>query len=317
MASRAQSASNTPHLVALALDDNMVYAFFVLVHSLASNATKPFSLVVGHFTGRLAPHHQALIRDFTMHLGIPLDLRELTPNPLFTERRHLTITTFSKFVISDEIPDPHLWIDLDTVARDGWDEFFAYLYSAPKFAGLVVADKLQSPHTRFEGFNAGILGWTGKPRADWLPALASLPENRFSSEQFLFNTLYAESAHAIDVKFNFLSSWHAHTAELERSAIIHYSGPIKPWHLSTRHRKAWDGINPSWAYWFDAESALLAKLKSSPLELALRKLQRQALFSGRLHTGKGALAGWFMRFLAIAGPLGDPLVWLLKKRTNA
>ena len=317
MASRAQSASNTPHLVALALDDNMVYAFFVLVHSLASNATRPFSLVVGHFTGRLDRYYQALIRDFTMHLGIALDLRELTPSPLFTERRHLTITTFSKFVISDEIPDPHLWIDLDTVARDGWDEFFAYLHSAPKSAGLVVAEKLQSPHTRFEGFNAGILGWTKKPRADWLPALASLPANRFSSEQFLFNTLYLESAQAIDVKFNFLSSWHAHTAELERSAIIHYSGPIKPWHLSTRHRKAWDGINPSWAYWFDAESTLFAKLKSSPLELALHKLQRQALFSGRLHTGKGALAGWFMRFLVIAGPLGDPLVWLLKKRTNA
>ena len=120
MASRAQNSSSAPHLVALALDDNMVYAFFVLVHSLASNAKKPFSLVVGHFTGRLAPHHQALIRDFTMHLRIPLDLRELTPNPLFTERRHLTITTFSKFVISDEIPDPHLWIDLDTVAREGW-----------------------------------------------------------------------------------------------------------------------------------------------------------------------------------------------------
>ena len=82
---------------------------------------------MGHFTGRLAPHHQALILDFTKYLGIPLDLRELTPNPLFTERRHLTITTFSKFVISDEIPDPHLWIDLDTVAREGWDEFFTYL----------------------------------------------------------------------------------------------------------------------------------------------------------------------------------------------
>lgn len=317
MASRAQSASKPPDLVALALDDNMVYAFFVLVHSLASNARKPFSLVVGHFSGRLAQHHQELIRNFTKHLGIPLDLRELTPSPLFTERRHLTITTFSKFVISDEIPDPHLWIDLDTVARDGWDEFFDHLYGAPKNAALVVADKLQSPHTRFEGFNAGILGWTAKSRADWLPALASLPEKRFSSEQFLFNTLYSESAHAIDVKFNFLSSWHSHAAELERSAIIHYSGPIKPWHLTTRHRKAWDGINPSWAYWFDAESALLAKLKSSPLEKALHKLQRQALFSGRLHTGKGALAGWVMRFLAIAGPLGDPLVWLLKKRTNA
>ena len=317
MASRPKSSSNKSHLIALALDDNMVYAFFVLVHSLLSNATQPFALIVGHFSGRLAANHQALIREFATHLQIPCELRELTPNPLFTERRHLTITTFSKFVISDEVTTPHLWIDLDTVARAGWDEFFDHLPAAPKNAALVVAEKLQSPHTRFEGFNAGILGWTAKPRADWLPALASLPEKRFSSEQFLFNTLYADSAYPIDVKFNFLSSWHAHTEELERSAIVHYSGPLKPWHLTKRHRKAWNGVNPSWSYWFDAESALLRNPKVSSLGTALHKLQRQALFSGRLHTGKGALAGWVMRFLAIAGPLGDPLVWLLKRRTNA
>ena len=316
MSSESTTSSSGQHIVALALDDKMVYAFFVLVHSLASNATKPFSLVVGHFTGRLALHHQGLIREFAKRLGIPLDLRELTPNPLFTERRHLTITTFSKFVISDEIPDPHLWIDLDTVAREGWDEFFDYLYSAPAFAGLVVAEKLQSPHTRFEGFNAGILGWTGKPRADWLPALASLPEKRFSSEQFLFNTLYADSAHAIDVKFNFLSSWHAHATELKRAAIIHYSGPIKPWHLAIRHRKAWAVINRSWEYWFSAESGLLDDLRGSPLEKPVNRLRRRALFSGRLHTGKGALAGWVMRFLAVAGPLGNPLVGLIKGRTR-
>ena len=316
MPTRAQSSSSRPHVVALALDDNMVYAFFVLVHSLVTNAAKPFSLVVGHFMGRLAPQHQALIRDFATQLGVPLDLRELSPNPLFTERRHLTITTFSKFVISDEVAQPHLWIDLDTIARQGWDEFFVHLYSAPESAGLVVAEKLQSPHTRFEGFNAGILGWTAKPRAEWLPALASLPEKRFSSEQFLFNTLYADSAHAIDVKFNFLSSWHAQSKELERSAIIHYSGPIKPWHLVPRHRKAWEGINPSWSYWFAGESLLLSKIKDSALEKPLQKLRRQALFSGRLHTGKGALAGWVMRFLAVAGRLGDPVVSLIKRRTH-
>jgi len=116
------------------------------------------------------------------------------------------------------------------------------------------------------------------------------------------------------VKFNFLSSWHAHSAELERSAIIHYSGPIKPWHLAIRHRKAWADINPSWEYWYASESRLLDDLKDSGLERPVNQLRRQALFSGRLHTGKGALAGWVMRFLAVAGPLGDPVVGLLKRR---
>jgi len=316
VASQPRPSSEKLNQVALALDDNMAYAFFVLVHSLVRNARNPFSLIVGFFSARLSPDHQRLIRHFAQQFEVPLTLRELSPHPLFTERRHLTITTFSKFVISDELREPHLWIDLDTVARSGWDQFFDHLFSAPPSSGLVVAEKLQSPHTRFEGFNAGILGWTAKPRADWLPALASLPEKRFSSEQYLFNTLYKESAHPIDVKFNFLSSWHAHRKEMERSSIIHYSGPIKPWHLARRHRSAWKRINPSWDYWFEAEKSLLAEIRNTCLESSLVALRQKALFSGRLHTGKGALAGWLMRFRAVTDPFGDPLLCILARRAT-
>lgn len=316
MAPRSTKSPSSSHIVALALDNNMVHAFFVLLHALQSTARKPFSVVVGHFTGRLTPEYQDLIRACADRLRIPVELRELTPHPLFTERRHLTITTFSKFVISDSLSDQHLWIDLDTVTRPGWDEFFDHFAKAPASASLVVAQKLESPHTRFEGFNAGVLGWTAKPREAWMDSLASLPEKRFSSEQHLFNTLYANATFAIDVKFNFLSSWHAHTEELERSVIIHFSGPIKPWHLAFRHREAWREVNPSWSYWFEAEKKLFDDDSLSPLRGQLRGVQRRALFSGRLHTGKGALAGWVLRFLAIAGPLGDPLVWMIRRRSG-
>ena len=311
-----REAGKSPHTVALALDDNMVYAFFVLVHSLVKTCTRPFALVVGYFSGKLSRNHQRLISQFVEGLGIECEIRELTPNPLFTERRHLTITTFSKFVISDAFSDPHLWIDLDTVARAGWDEFFEHLYSAPKSAALVVAKKLESPHTRFEGFNAGVLGWTSAARAPWTEALQSLPEKRFSSEQYLFNTLYADSTNQVDVKFNFLSSWHEQSEELSRAAIIHYSGPIKPWHLARRHGPAWRSINASWQAWFDAELSLLEDFLGTNVGRDLVKLKRQALMSGRLHTGKGALAGWVMKALAVIGPLGDPLVWVLRQRAR-
>ncbi len=317
MTTPRKHSEKKPNIVALALDDKMVYAFFVIVHSLVSTATQPFSLIVGHFTGHLASRHKNLIQSFVESLGVPTEIQELNPNPLFTERRHLTITTFSKFVISDAVREPHLWIDLDTVAMPGWDEFFQHLTSAPESASLIVARKLESPHTRFDGFNAGILGWTSAPRADWVPALASLPEKRFSSEQFLFNTLYAKTAHAVDVKFNFLSSWHANAKELRRAVIIHYSGPIKPWHLAGRHRAAWKTINPSWQHWFDAEDSLHRGTAGSAMRKELRQLRRAALFSGRVHTGKGALAALVMRCLAVLGPLGDPLVWFLVKRSQS
>ena len=313
---KSPSKSAATRVVAVALDDHMVYAFCVLLHSLKATAKDPFSVIVGFFTGKLSAPHRAFVGSFLQALGVPHDVRELTAHPLFTERRHLTITTFSKFVISDQVPEPHLWIDLDIVARDGWDDFFNTLLAAPAGASLVVAQKLESPHTRFEGFNAGVLGWTAEPRAPWVAELANLPEKRFSSEQHLFNTLYKNNYHAIDVRFNFLSSWHSHKTELGRASLIHYSGPVKPWHLARRHSHAWEDVNPSWKYWFAAEQAMLAEFSAKSLYHELKRLASEAVFSGRLHTGKGALAGWFLRILAITGPLGSPLVWWLGRRSS-
>jgi lipopolysaccharide biosynthesis glycosyltransferase len=302
-------------MVAVALDDHMVYAFCALLHSLKSTATTPFSVIVGYFEGKLSQKHQDLVVAFLQAIQVPYEIKTLTANPLFTERRHLTITTFSKFVISDQVADPHLWIDLDIVARKGWDDFFETLLAAPKGVALVVAQKLESPHTRFDGFNAGVLGWTAEPRAPWVKELANLPDKRFSSEQHLFNTLYRDNFHAIDVRFNFLSSWHSQSEELSRSSLIHYSGPLKPWHLARRHALAWEKVNPSWKYWFSAEEAMAQSLASHPLGPVLATLAREALFSGRLHTGKGAVAGWVLRFLTLAGPLGTPLVWWITRRS--
>ncbi len=314
MISEKKQSLEYSRLVAVALDDKMIYAFFVLAHSLFSTSSKPFSLLVGYFSGHLKLSYQKKIRDFANLIGLSLTLIELSPNSEFTERRHLTITTFSKFVIADKISAPHLWLDLDTIARPGWEAFFDHLEKAPSSKKLVVAKKLKSPQTRFEGFNAGVLGWTNQPRVEWITALRLLPEKRFSSEQFLFNKLYSGSTHAVEAKFNFLSSWHALTNELSKALIVHYSGPVKPWHLADRHRNAWTKINSSWDFWFTAEKALLGDPKVQPALYHLTNLRRRALFSGRLHTGKGALAGWILRILAVLGPLGVPAVWALQRR---
>ena len=308
---------NTPrNVVAMAIDNHMVFAFFVLVHSLKETAHRDFSLVIGYFGGRLDDRHIRVMEEFLTELAIEYEIRPLVPSPLFTERRHLTITTFSKFVISDAVSEPHVWLDIDTVARAGWDDIFEALHSAKPGTSLIVAEKLDSQYTKFQGFNAGVLGWTGQARKPWADALKKLPEKRFSSEQYLFNTLYANDNDTVGVRFNFLSSWHRRTDELKKASIIHYSGPLKPWHLDRQHAVAWRAINPSWQAWFDAEEALLNSLTSNSLRVALDRLAHKALTSGRLHTGKGAAAGWFLRILAVFGPLGTPLVWWISRRTR-
>jgi hypothetical protein len=121
----------------------------------------------------------------------------------------------------------------------------------------------------------------------------------------------------VDVGFNFLSSWHDNFGDTPNVRIIHYSGPIKPWHLARRHRNAWKIMNSTWEEWFLAEDKLLAEEMPRSVASAMITAKRRALVSGRLHMGKGALAGWFMRVLAVLGPLGDPLVALLRQRRSS
>lgn len=305
----------TTNVVALALDDKMVFGFLVLVHALLTTAQRPVSLLVGFFSGKLSKSNITLVRDYLEWLSADYEIRELTAHELFTERRHLTITTFSKFVLSDQYDGAHLWVDLDTVALPGWDGMFDAMHAAPKGIRMIVADKIAGPQTRFDGFNAGILGWTRHPRKEWLPELANLPEKRFSSEQYLFNTLYLDSVDYVPVGYNFLSSWHKNFSTTSDVRIIHYSGPIKPWHLARRHRRAWRSINSTWESWFLAEDSMEATTMPSSLSARVARAKREALFSGRLHTGKGALAGWVMRALAVLGPVGDPIVAVIKMRS--
>jgi len=305
------------NIVALAVDNRMVYGFIVLVSAILRTASAPVFLVVGYFPSELNESKRDLIRRFLDAWGAKYELLESKPHELFTERRHLTITTFSKFVIADQIAQPHLWLDIDTIVRPGWDDVFSKMRKTGTKTALVVAEKIVGPHTRFEGFNAGVLGWTAAPRKAWVNALASLPEKRFSSEQYLFNTLYSDSFAKVEPDYNFLSSWHAELPAHPNPRVIHFSGPIKPWHLARRHVSAWQSINATWDFWFSAEDAMVREPLSGELLATLLRLRRSALFSGRLHTGKGALAGWVMRFLAVAGPLGDVVVRVIRRRARA
>ncbi len=305
------------HTVALAVDNRMVYALLVLVGSLVRTAKSPLHLVIGYFPSQLTKTNHTIIDNFLTWIGVEYEILSLEPHPLFTERRHLTITTFAKFVLADQIPRPHLWLDVDTIVNPGWDDVFASILDASTGVSLVVADMISSKHTRFAGFNAGVLGWTASVRKPWVDALSQLPEKRFSSEQFLFNVLYGDSVRTVGSAYNFLSSWHQDLDPVAPPKILHYSGPIKPWHLARRHAVAWQSINRTWGSWFDAEEALLRDLAGDSLLPVVRKLRHHALFSARLHTGKGAFAGWVMRGLVVLGPLGGPLVSVLTWRARS
>ena len=49
MPSTQKNSVQEKRIVAIALDDQMVYAFFVLVNSLVTTNRHPFELIVGYF----------------------------------------------------------------------------------------------------------------------------------------------------------------------------------------------------------------------------------------------------------------------------
>ena len=120
----------------------------------------------------------------------------------------------------------------------------------------------------------------------------------------------------VESSYNFLSSWHEELPLQSEPRIIHYSGPIKPWHLARRHAPAWRTINPTWEFWFASESEFLSEILGGPLETRVVRERCRALFSGRLHTGKGAPASWVMRALAVLGPFGSIIVRALQQRSG-
>lgn len=302
------------NIVVLALDDRMLYGFHVLAHSVIATARSAPFFVVGFLRGKLSKNSQAYVKEVLDWCGVDYQLVEYSAHELFTERRHLTATTFLKFVIADELQQPHLWLDIDTMVTSGWDEIFDDIRKAPGEIGIVVAEKIESPHTRFDGFNAGVLGWTAHPRQPWLETLAGLPTKRFSSEQHLFNLLYAGRTTTVPADFNFLSSWHREFRHEKPPKIVHYSGPLKPWQLHRAQAPAWRTINPTWQVWFDAERRLLADIQGSTLARPTKRVARKALFSGRMNVGKGSAASWLLKILAILGPLSTPLTRALAQR---
>lgn len=313
---RADRFDTDKNVVVLALDNKMVYGFQVLIQTLVSTSQTNIFVLVGHLEGRLSSANKAHVQMVLEWCQVDHEIVEYPLHELFTERRHLTATTFLKFVISDELRRPHLWLDIDTIVTPGWDTLFEEIARAPRGVGIVVAEKLEGPNTRFEGFNAGVLGWTSTAREQWIDALRDLPEKRFSSEQYLFNTLYSDKTSSVEASYNFLSSWHEDLDGTTLPKVIHYSGPLKPWHLHRAHTANWRGINPTWDIWFAAESEALRSLRGSSLLRSTKRHAHRALFSGRLHMGKGAGASWFLRVLAMLGWAGKPLSWALAKRAK-
>jgi len=152
------------------LDSNMAYALVVLISSLKSAASSPFSLTVGYLDDTLPESDRQFVARACAHLEVPVDFMPLANDARFITQGHISPTTFAKFLLADALPQAHLWLDADTIASPDWDAIFEDIDHTTLDEGLVVAHRGSSSSSVSQNgstelpFNAGVLGWPAGQR---------------------------------------------------------------------------------------------------------------------------------------------------------
>ena len=301
--------------VVCAVDSQMAYGLAVLLSSLKDTTQKDFTLTIGYLGERLSGEDRRFLAEVTNELKIETTFLPLPDRDVFITQGHISPTTFAKFLLGDEYPTPHLWIDADTVALPGWDQIFDEVASCSTAEGLVVAERGSSSSGPLEKpsdlpFNAGVLGWPRGPRRDWETPLTTL-DAVDTQEQFLFNQLYASTARRVPEKFNLLTYRVDSLDPHHMPHILHYAGAHKPWLLKRDLIEACMTHRCPWSAWFDAERKLYAHLTNSHLAGELGRRQTVALRAGAVRLRRDHSGYNFLRLLTALGPLARVVVGLL------
>lgn len=302
--------------VVCAVDSQMVYGLTVLLSSLKDTSHEDFSLTIGYLGERLSGDDQAFLRQVTDMLEIDTEFLSLPDRDIFITQGHISPTTFAKFLLGDEYPTEHVWIDADTVALAGWDQLFEEVAASSSAEGLVVAERGSNslgPQGKPSDlpFNAGVLGWPAADRRDWETPLGSLAAVD-TQEQFLFNELYASTARRVSEKFNLLTYRVDSLNPSDMPYIIHYAGAHKPWHLRRELNKACLDHQCPWAAWFDAEQKLHSQHANTAFGHELRRLQRDALKAGSVRLRRDHSGYNFLRLLTGLGPVAPFVITVLR-----
>jgi lipopolysaccharide biosynthesis glycosyltransferase len=319
--SRAKSGGrkDDKNLVVGAIDDNMVYPVLVWAFSLHRGAATAPHIIIGFLTGHLSERNRRIVGRALTYLGISHEFLELASDTRFIAQGHISPTTFTKFLLADQITELNVWIDVDTVATEGLDSIFDSIAQSPEEVKLVVAERGNGGSRNLEEvvkpsdlvFNAGVLGWPARPRLPWSDQLDNFDIVE-TQEQFLFNSLYASHIAQIPETYNKLTYRRDHFRDTAPPFILHYAGAHKPWHMPRRFSLVCTSYRCPWSLWFDAEKDMLDAVARSPLVNEVEGLKNHALTSGAIGKSRDYSGRKLLRTLQRMGIMGWVLVFAAK-----
>lgn len=297
------------NLVTCAIDDEMVFPILVWAYSLKTTSNGPLKILIGYFSGHLGQHNRDLISIAFEQLNIDHAFREVPFDTRFRGERYVPVTSMARLALADSISGLHLWIDVDTVASEGWDDLFSLVRNSPPESKLTVAARNGNNGRRSSRFNAGVLGWPARSRIRWETRMVNRPQD---NDQDILNYIYKDAIFQIPARYNSIARHHDNFQESGPPEIIHYAGPKKPWHMPRRFVSLCLDYQCPWAFWFKKESEMLAEMKASQHFEKIKQLQIKSLslVAGFGATGDRSLHP--LKALQFLGFLGWLLIYLLK-----
>lgn len=295
-----------------AIDDNMVYPLLVWAWSLLRTAQRPLFFTIGFLEGTLSASHRRELANCLSHWGVRHEFRELDMDERFISQGHISPTTFTKFLLADSIPGPHLWVDVDAVGQKGWDGLFDAIEGMSTSSLLLVAERNRTGGTPSGSnqlaFNAGVLGWPTKDRRPWSAGLDDMDVVE-TQEQQLFNDLYGDALELVSNDFNTLSyQVDSLRSDTRVPRILHFAGPQKPWQLPDRFRGPCHKHQCPWSVWFAEEALMLASLPAGSELHSVLQLRRASSNVGSIPVSRSHRGRLLLWLLSVLGPFGWVLI---------
>lgn len=244
--------------ICIATDDSYLIGAKVLIASIAKSTSKTvkseLTINLAYLPGKLSKNNIQKLNQICLKLGLNLEFHafesEITDEDIFAgpqARKHISSTTLAKFYFFDTMMEPFLWLDTDIAVRDGWEQLLEYDSQLSRERPYLVAG--DNP----QRFNAGVMGSFGRsPIENWK---SDIGNHSTSVEQHIFVGAMKNSSVRCSTVFNSISRWGS-TARTKDGLVIHYGGPIKPWHFRSIFWTACKLNSCGWHTWYESAEYL-------------------------------------------------------------
>lgn len=111
------------NMVGVSFDDNYVYPFFILAFSLKKNATNNFKIFIANINKGISVEYIDLIHEFSDYFEIEIEILEFECDLSVQVDQKIPIAAYGRFYLMETMQFDFLYIDVDSIAYYGWDQF--------------------------------------------------------------------------------------------------------------------------------------------------------------------------------------------------